>query len=361
MPVLKEIIDVLTMKSDRPVRRLVAYYVVLGIVVAILAFFFPREIARIFAKGLGDVAEGPTVLTDALSSPSSLGTFGLGSLLGVATTTVMILIGALVLILPVTWVYMSARPSGGQHNQNVVQTLIILPLVVAGIVFIVQNSLALAFSLAGVVGAVRFRTTLRDSRDLVYIFLSIVVGFAAGVQSLAVGAVVSIIFNFVLVLTWHYDYGRNMLMPTAAAQWSRPLQALASPTGDHQVPDRDLLLSLTPEKANALADRFDRVRDVMGKKKKARYNSVLTITTDKLPEAQKQVEEVLDRMTKRWDLDEVVTNVGKPSEVYYLIRLKKSMPRDVLLTAIHENADGIIASADLETADQGDDKAATKG
>jgi hypothetical protein len=356
MPVLRELIDVVTMKSDRPVRRLVAYYAILAIVVAILAFFFPAEIARIAAKGLGDVPEGPTILTDALSSPTSSGTFGLGSLLGVVITTVMILLGALVLMLPVTWVYMSARPSGGQHNQNVVQTLIFLPLVVAGIVFIVQNSLALAFSLAGVVGAVRFRTTLRDTRDLVYIFLSIVVGFAAGVQSLAVGAVVSIIFNFVLIITWHYDYGRNMLMPTAAAQWSRPLQALASPTGDHQIPDRDLILSLTPEKADALADRFDRVRQTIGKKKKARFNSILTITTDDVPEAQKQVEEVLNRMTKRWDLDEVVTNVGKPSEIYYLARLKKSMPKDVLLTAIHENADGIISSADLETGEQVEEK-----
>jgi hypothetical protein len=338
------------------VRRLVAYYVILALVVVLLAFFFPGEIARIAAKGLGDVPEGPTVLTDALSSPSASGTLGLGSLIGVVTTTVMILLGALVLMLPVTWVYMSARPSGGQHNQNVVQTLIFLPLVVAGIVFIVQNSLALAFSLAGVVGAVRFRTTLRDTRDLVYIFLSIVVGFAAGVQSLAVGAVVSIVFNFVLIITWHYDYGRNMLMPTAAAQWSRPLEALASPTGDHQIPDRDLILSLTPEKADALADRFDRVREQIGKKKKARYNSILTITTDNVPEAQKQVEEVLNRMTKRWDLDEVVTNVGKPSEIYYLTRLKKSMPKDVLLTAIHENADGIISSADLETGEQAEEK-----
>ena len=356
MPVLKQVIDVLTMQSDRPMRRLVAYYVILAIIVAIAAFFFPGEVGRIAAKGLGDVPEGPTVLTDALSAPSSSGTFGLASLVGVAITTALILIGALVLMLPVTWVYMSARPSGGQHNQNVVQTLIILPLVVAGIVFMVQNSLALAFSLAGVVGAVRFRTTLRDSRDLVYIFLSIVVGFAAGVQSLAVGAVVSIIFNFVLIITWRYDYGRNMLMPTASAQWSRPLQALASPTGDHQIPDRDLILSLTPEKADALADRFDRVRDTIGKKKKARYTSVLTITTDNVSEAQKQVEEVLDRMTKRWDLDEIVTNVGKPSEIYYLTRLKKAIPKDVLLTAIHENADGIINSAALETGEPAEDK-----
>jgi hypothetical protein len=148
-----------------------------------------------------------------------------------------------------------------------------------------------------------------------------------------------------------------MLMPTAAAQWSRPLQALASPTGDHQIPDRDLLLSLTPEKANVLADRFDRVRTTIGTKKKARYNSVLHITTDNVPDAQQQVEPVLDRMTKRWDLDEIVTNVGKPSEIFYLTRLKKSFPKDVMLTAIHQSADGVIVSADLESGQLADDKA----
>ena len=345
------------MKSDRPMRRLVAYYAIVALVVALLAFFFPGEILRISAKGLGDVPEGPTVLTDALSSsPTASVSFGPGSLFDVTITTIMILIGALVLILPVTWVYMSARPSGGQHNQNVVQTLVFLPIVVAGIVFLVQNSLALAFSLAGVVGAVRFRTTMRDSRDLVYVFLAIVVGFAAGVQSLAVGAVISIIFNFVLLITWHYDYGRNMLMPTAAAQWSRPLQALASPTGDHQIPDRDLVLSLTPEKAEALAERFDRVSKTVGKKKKKpRFDSVLTITTDHVPEAQRRVETVLDRVAKRWALDEIVTHIGKPCEIYYLTKLKKSVPRDALITAIHESASDSIASANLETGESSED------
>lgn len=362
MPVLKKLIDVITMKSDRPMRRLMAYYGILAVIVVILAYFFPGLVQRIGAKGLGDVSEGPTVLADALSSsPTASIGFEPGGLGDVAITTVLILLGALALMLPVTWVYMSARPIPG-HNQTVVQTLIILPLVVAGIVYIVQNRLALAFSLAGVVGAVRFRSTLRDTRDLVYIFLAIVVGFAAGVQSLAVGALISIVFNLVLLVTWQYDYGRNVLTPTASSQWAGPLHTLASPTGDHEIPDRDLVLSLTPEKAGALADRFQRVRDTLGKKKKKpRYTSVLTITTDNVPEAQKQVEEVLDRMTKRWDLDEVVTNVGKPCEIYYLTRLKKSIPRDVLLTAIHENADGIIASADLETGEPFDDKAATKG
>ncbi|HEX9309482.1 MAG TPA: DUF4956 domain-containing protein [Gemmatimonadaceae bacterium] len=362
MPVLKSLIDVITLKSDRPSRRLLAYYGVLAIIVLLIAYFFPSALQRVAAKGLADVAQGPTVLTDALNegSASVIG-FGPGTLGDLAATTLFILIGTLALMLPVTWVYMSARPVPG-HNQSIVQTLIILPLVVAGIVFIVQNSLALAFSLAGVMAAVRFRTTLRDTRDLVYIFLGIVVGFSAGVQSLAVGALISIVFNFVLLFTWRYDYGRNVLTPTAASQWSGPLNTLASATGEQEIPDRDLVLSLTPEKAEELADRFKRVRNVLGKKKKKpRFDSVLTVTSNDVPAAQSLVEKVLAKKTKRWDLDEVVTNTGKPSEIYYLTRLKKSVPRDDLLTAIHQNADGLIDTANLETGEALDEKSATKG
>ena len=53
----------------------------------------------------------------------------------------------------------------------------------------------------------RFRTTLDDTRDVVFIFLAIGVGFAAGVQTLAVGAIFSVAFNFVVLLTWRYDFG----------------------------------------------------------------------------------------------------------------------------------------------------------
>lgn len=350
MAVLKNVIDVITMGSEKPMRRLLAYYGILAIIVLLLAYLAPDVLRRVAAKGVSEVAEGPTVLVDALNaSPAASVGFGPGSLGDVAVTTVLILFGTLALMLPVTWVYMSARPIPG-HNQAIVQTLLFLPMVVAGIVFIIQNSLALAFSLAGVMAAVRFRTTLRDTRDVVYIFLSIVVGFAAGVQSLAVGAIISIVYNMVLLVTWRYDYGRNVLTPTASSQWAGPLHTLASETGMHEIPDRDLVLSLTPEKANALADRFERVSDKIGKKKKKpRYDSVLTVKTYDVPEVQAQLEKVLDKMTRRWALDEIVQYTGKPSEIFYLVRLRKSVPRDDFLTAIHQGADGMIDDANLET------------
>jgi hypothetical protein len=352
MVVLKQIIDIMTAGSDRPLRRLFAYYAVVAIVVAGLSYLFPDIMRQVAGKSVDAAAGSPQLLPDGLeAAPKGIVGFGEGSLGEVALITVLVLLGTLVLMLPVSWVYMSARPIPG-HSQALVQTLIILPIVVAGIIIVVQNSLALAFSLAGVVGAVRFRTNLRDTRDLVFVFLSIGVGFSAGVQSLAVGALVTIVFNMVSLLTWRYDYGRNLLTPTASSQWAGPLETLASHTGAHEIPDRDLVLSLTPDKADVLADRFERVRKVLGgKNKKPRYNAVLTLTSDYVPEAQSQAELVLDKVTKRWKLDEVVQNTGKPSEIYYLVRLKKTVPRDEVLTAIHANSDGMISSANLELAE----------
>lgn len=355
---LSQIIDLISLGSNRPIRRLIAYYAFLGLVFGLLHNFVPQTDHLLLGKGMDatTVPAGPLILQDGLNpSGSEASTIGAGSmdetsLAALFITTALILVGTILLMLPVSWVYMSARHVPG-HSQAVVQTLIILPLVVAGIVLIVRDSLALAFSLAGVVAAVRFRTNLRDTRDVVYIFLAIAVGFAAGVQTLAVGAVLTIVFNFVMLWTWRSDYGRNVLTPTAASRWAGPLNSLAMTSEYDAVPDRDLVLSLTPREAGKLAERFERVSEVLGgsKKKKARYSAVLSITSDHVADAQEMVERVLDRLAKRWRLDEVVTHTGKPSEIYYLVGLKKSVTRDDILTAVRDEAGDRIQSADMES------------
>jgi hypothetical protein len=89
----------------------------------------------------------------------------------------------------------------------------------------------------------------------------------------------------------------------------------------------------------ALEERFDRVRSLVGDGvNKPRYNSVLAITTRDVSATQKKVEPVLDRSVKRWQLDEVVNNDGKPSEIYYLMRMRKSSTEDELVTAIRAKA-----------------------
>lgn len=57
-----------------------------------------------------------------------------------------------------------------------VTTITLLPLAVAAILVIVQDSLAVAFSLAGIAGVVRFRNALKDTKDAMYVFGAIAVG-----------------------------------------------------------------------------------------------------------------------------------------------------------------------------------------
>ncbi len=351
MVIIKRLIDFFTMGSERPMRRLVAYYVVVAILMAGVMYVFPVVDQLLFSgERLDELSRGTQVLQDGLATGQfTQPDIGLPPRLELAFTTAFILIGTLILMLPSSWVYMSVQRSKGL-NQSVVQTLIILPIVVAGIILIVRNSLALAFSLAGVVAGVRFRTTLSDAREITFVFLAIAVGFAAGVQQMTVAALLSLIFNFVLLLTWRYDFGRsNVLEPTAASQWAEPLTELARQTAETKVPDRDLVVALTPKKVELLEERFDRVRSLVGNGgNKPRYNSVLALTTQDVSAAQKKIEPVLDRTVKRWKLDEVVNNDGKPSELYYLLRLRKSTTEDELVTAIRADAGDVIESVEVE-------------
>jgi hypothetical protein len=351
MAMFKRLIDAVTLGSERPLRRLIAYYAVLVAALGLLLFLYPASQELLMDGDPVTAAVSPQLLQDGLNGPGIVAqALGPGSLGELLINTLLVIVGIVALMLPVTWVYMSARRVPG-HDQSVVQTLLILPIVVAGIVLIVQNSLALAFSLAGVVAAVRFRTTLNDTRDVVFIFLAIGVGFAGGVHMLAIGMIVSVAFNMVTLLTWRYDFGRNVLQPTAASQWSEPLKDLAKASNGNGegVPDRDVMLALTPKKAEALAERINRVRAVLGRnKKKPRFDSVLSITSDKVSGAQVVLQKVLDKMTKRWMLDEVITNVGKPSEVYYLIRLGQSTTGDELITAIRAKAGDRVSEVDIE-------------
>src|SRR6476469_5586898 len=205
----KRAIDTVALGSDRPIRRLLAYYLILGGIFAALLYFCPIVGQIASGERLEELTQAPQVLQDGLTSGAFQSQAAkLPSSVQLALTTTLCIVATLLLMLPVTWVYMSARRTK-RHNQAVVETLIMLPIVVAGIILIVRNSLALAFSLAGVVAAVRFRTTLRDTRDTVFIFLAIGIGFAAGVQAITVGAIASVIFNLVLWFVWRTDFGRK--------------------------------------------------------------------------------------------------------------------------------------------------------
>ena len=196
---LRQIISLCTEPPVRPVRRLTLYYVVLFGAVATVMWLWP-SVGNLFEDGgfaiSGNLFEPVGVAED--WSEAAQGRRMVALMLSMT--------GTLLLMLPVSWGYMGTRRRTG-FDQSVVQTMVILPIAVAGIVVMVKSSVALAFSLAGIVAGVRFRNTLKDTADALYIFTAIGVGLAAGIGELGFAVVISVFFNYVILGLWSCDYG----------------------------------------------------------------------------------------------------------------------------------------------------------
>jgi polyphosphate kinase len=148
-----------------PLIKVLLYYALLAAGVVLLAQLFPvLESAFSLERfrsliGLGDFE---AVLPEGATTSASGGGF-LGQP-NPGLRTLIAVVGALILVIPIAWVYMVTKREV-RYDQSLVHTIIMLPIAVTGIVIIVQDSIALAFSLAGIVAAVRFRHTLQDTKD----------------------------------------------------------------------------------------------------------------------------------------------------------------------------------------------------
>jgi hypothetical protein len=141
-------------------------------------------------------------------------------LAGTLLTTILVMI-------PVTWTYTATRFEAGP-SKVFVRALILLPIAATAVVLLIQDSLALAFGLAALVAAVRFRVSLPEAIDGIYIFVAICVGLAAGVGFMGVGLMMTLIFSLTNAILWQLDYGRNPIddarQDAAAAKLARKLR-----------------------------------------------------------------------------------------------------------------------------------------
>jgi hypothetical protein len=228
------------------------------------------------------------------------------------------MIGAFALMMPTSWVYMAERRRKG-FDQGMVQTMIVLSLAIAGVVVIVRNSTALAFSLTGIVAAVRFRNNLADTRDTLYIFTAIGVGLSAGVQALAAALVLSAIFNYVTLLFWRGDYGMCEL--------GRSPGHLLVGAG-----------ACSPG-ANGAGKGAPK-----SKKPKKEFDAVLLVRAKDTERARPAVDGLLATECRRFELAEVEQNGKGQGVLKYRVRLgKKTDPRnleDALLSRAAPNVIG---------------------
>lgn len=293
--------------------RLLIYYAAWLLALSGVFHLFP-QILQYVAQERERIFVAKSVTSGADAIPFPLGNIeqGVGRLADPAhTIPVMVaLVLAFGVTLPITWVYRWTRPRK-KYSQSFAQTLLVVPISIALVVFLVKGSLALAFSLAGIVGAVRFRTSLEEPIDAVYMFMAIGIGLASGTQLTTVAYLASLTFVIIALGVWKSNFGAQ---PAVLSGWS-----IVSPESD-QASEKKAVATEKP------------------------YNAQIEVHTRKVEEVQKETAPILKSSAKRWQVANVIKNADGTAIVVFDVWLKKSVDPPSLVRNIEASGKGHISS-----------------
>lgn len=93
-----------------------------------------------------------------------------------------------------------------ERNLYVAQTQILLAVVAAALMMIVGDNAARAFAIFAAVSLVRFRTNIRDPKEVTVLLICLALGLAAGVGRWELGVALCL---FVLVLLWLLEHNEQ--------------------------------------------------------------------------------------------------------------------------------------------------------
>lgn len=96
-----------------------------------------------------------------------------------------------------------------KYSSNFAMTVVILPAIVSVVITLIGSDLAKAVSLGGVFALVRFRSVPGDSRDIAYVFFSMVVGLAIGMDCYAIAFALTAVVALSFTLLQKMNYAKN--------------------------------------------------------------------------------------------------------------------------------------------------------
>lgn len=96
---------------------------------------------------------------------------------------------------------------GPSYSVTFVNSLVLLTIISSIVIMVIGNNVARAFGLVGAMSIIRFRTAIRDTMDLVFIFLSLAIGMACGVGLTAVALVGTLMAGMVVISLTYSHFG----------------------------------------------------------------------------------------------------------------------------------------------------------
>ena len=109
---------------------------------------------------------------------------------------------------------------GLNYSASFTISLIMLTMITAIVIMVIGNNLARAFGMVGAMSIIRFRTAVKDTADIMFIFFALSIGLAAGVKLYSVAVLGTFLVGLVYLVVTKFSFtlpqNREFLMQITA-------------------------------------------------------------------------------------------------------------------------------------------------
>ncbi len=99
---------------------------------------------------------------------------------------------------------------GLHYERSFLVSLIMVPPIVAVVMMLIGSNLAMSLGMVGALSIIRFRTVIKDSRDMVFLFFAIAVGLGCGTGNLPVISAATAYLSITLLVLHATGFGTRM-------------------------------------------------------------------------------------------------------------------------------------------------------
>lgn len=115
---------------------------------------------------------------------------------------------AMVIALVISQIYKHTH-RGMNFELSFMTTLVLLAPIVSVVMLFIRGDLVLSLGLIGSLSIIRFRTPIKDTRDMVFLFWTIAVGLGCGTYNWGVVIISTLFISLIMILLYFIKYGRS--------------------------------------------------------------------------------------------------------------------------------------------------------
>lgn len=123
-----------------------------------------------------------------------------------AAVVVFNILFVLAMELIIAWVYRKTHRALS-YSQSFIVTMVLMGLIATIIMMVIAENIVGAFALLGAFSLIRFRTIVKETRDIAFIFFALAIGVAGGTNNYVVAGIGTVLISLIILFFEKINFG----------------------------------------------------------------------------------------------------------------------------------------------------------